>query len=97
MASILCYMHPPPPWCTRAGASDGTIRLWRVEKNKMGGAQDLCCIGGLPARGCVNGLALSRSGGLLVAAVGQEPRLGRWMRDGAARNGLVVYRLEMRE
>ena len=97
MASILCYMHPPPPWCTRAGASDGTIRLWRVEKNKMGGAQDLCCIGGLPARGCVNGLALSRSGGLLVAAVGQEPRLGRWMRDGAARNGLFVYRLEMRE
>ncbi len=24
-----------------SGASDGTIRLWRVEKNKMGGAQDL--------------------------------------------------------
>lgn len=63
----------------------------------MGGAQDLRCIGGLPARGSVNGLALSRSGALVVAAVGQEPRLGRWTRDGSARNGIAVYRLEMRE
>ncbi|GAX81002.1 hypothetical protein CEUSTIGMA_g8437.t1 [Chlamydomonas eustigma] len=80
-----------------SGASDGTVRLWKVEKNKMGGAQDLSCLGGLPVRGCVNGLALSRSGTLLVAAVGQEPRLGRWMRDGKAKNGIVVYRLQVRE
>jgi ribosomal RNA-processing protein 9 len=80
-----------------SGASDGAVRLWKVEKNKMGGAQDLSCIGSLPVRGCVNGLAWSRSGKLLVAAVGQEPRLGRWMRDGKAKNGLVVYRLEVRE
>ena len=55
------------------------------------------CIGGLPARGSVNGISISRSGALIVAAVGQEPRLGRWMRDGKAKNGIAVYRLEVRD
>ncbi|OWZ28388.1 ribosomal RNA-processing protein 9 [Cryptococcus neoformans AD2-60a] len=32
---------------------------------------------------------------LLVAAVGQEPRLGRWMRDKLAKNGVLVARLEL--
>ncbi|WVF69527.1 hypothetical protein IAT40_004305 [Kwoniella sp. CBS 6097] len=31
----------------------------------------------------------------LVAAVGQEPRLGRWMNDKKAKNGVVVARLEL--
>ncbi len=79
-----------------SGASDGCVRVWRVGQNKMGGAQDLSCIGGLPVRGCVNGLAFSKSGQLLVAAVGQEPRLGRWMRDARAKNGIAVYRLEVK-
>ncbi|ADV24458.1 ribosomal RNA-processing protein 9 [Cryptococcus gattii E566] len=32
---------------------------------------------------------------VLVAAVGQEPRLGRWMRDKLAKNGVLVARLEL--
>jgi ribosomal RNA-processing protein 9 len=80
-----------------SGASDGTIRLWRVERNKMQGAQELVPIGGLPLRGCVNGLAWSRKGTLLVAALGQEPRLGRWLRDGKAKNGIAVFRLALKD
>ncbi|KAG1675461.1 hypothetical protein FOA52_001760 [Chlamydomonas sp. UWO 241] len=80
-----------------SGAADGTVRVWRVVANKMGSAQELECMGGLPVRGCVNGLAISRTGALLVAAVGQEPRLGRWLRDGRARNGLAVFRLPAAE
>ena len=79
-----------------SGASDGTIRLWRVAKNKMQGAQELEAIGGLPIRGCINGLAWSRKGTMLVAAVGQEPRMGRWVRDSKAQNGIAVFRLELK-
>lgn len=76
-----------------SGAADGCVRVWRVAQNKMGSAQELVCMGGLPVRGCINGLAFSASGALLVAAVGQEPRLGRWVRDAKAKNGIAVFRL----
>jgi ribosomal RNA-processing protein 9 len=43
----------------------------------QGGASSLRYVGGLPARGFVNGLAVAKSGKFLVAAMGQEPRMGR--------------------
>lgn len=77
-----------------SGAGDGMIRLWSVAQSKAGGVGGLTALGGLPARGFVNGLAIGRSGRVVAAAVGQEPRLGRWGRDGGARNGLLLHRLE---
>ena len=53
----------------------------------------VACLAGLPTRGFVNGLAVARSARFVLAAVGQEPRLGRWLRDGSARNGLVLHTL----
>jgi len=53
--------------------------------------------GALPARGFVNGLALASSGRFLLAAMGQEPRLGRWARDGGARNGVLFHALSVGE
>ncbi|KAG2439576.1 hypothetical protein HXX76_004928 [Chlamydomonas incerta] len=76
-----------------SGAGDGAIRLWSVTPSKSGGAGGLGCIGALPQRGFVNGLAIARSARFLVAAVGQEPRMGRWAREPRARNGLAVHRL----
>jgi ribosomal RNA-processing protein 9 len=29
---------------------------------------------------------------VVVAAMGQEPRLGRWARDAGARNGVLIHR-----
>eukprot|EP00887_Chlorella_sp_A99_P001865 scaffold19.g1865.t1 len=79
-----------------SGAGDGIIRLWRVGEGAKGGASKaLHPLGGLPARGFVNGLALACSGRLLVAGLGQEPRMGRWLRDGAARNGLLIQPLAL--
>ncbi len=78
-----------------SGAGDGCIRLWQVTQGKAGGISGLKQLGGLPARVWVNGLALSRTGRFVVAAMGQEPRLGRWARDGAAHNGLLLHRLEV--
>jgi hypothetical protein len=62
-----------------------------------GGNPKLKPLGSLPARGFINGLQISRSGRFLVAAVGQEPRMGRWGREPKARNGLLVHRLEVAE
>ncbi len=94
-AAPRCTPPIPPNPRQASGAGDGAIRLWSVSASKAGGAGGLACLGALPQRGFVNGLAFSRSGGLLVAAVGQEPRMGRWARDGAARNGLAVHRLTL--
>ncbi|KAF6261907.1 WD40-repeat-containing domain protein [Scenedesmus sp. NREL 46B-D3] len=78
-----------------SGAGDGFIRLWALQPSRHGGAGALKPVGALPAAGFVNGLALGRSGMLCVAALGQEPRLGRWGRVGNARNGLLVHRWEL--
>lgn len=80
-----------------SGAGDGAVRLWAVNPSTTGGAPTLSHVGSLPTRGFVNGLAIGRSGRVVLAATGQEPRLGRWVRDGGARNGLVVHRLGLNE
>jgi hypothetical protein len=43
--------------------------------------------------GFVNGLAISNTGRFLMAAVGQEHRLGRWSRNSAARNAIQLIPL----
>ncbi|WWC68182.1 uncharacterized protein I206_102105 [Kwoniella pini CBS 10737] len=44
-----------------------------------------------------NGERKSKTEIYLVAAVGQEPRLGRWMNDKSAKNGIAVGRVELNE
>lgn len=79
-----------------SGAGDGVIRLWQVAGEKgAAGRRSLKPLGGLPARGFVNGLQLGRSGQVVVAAIGQEPRLGRWSRDRKAKNGLLIHRIPL--
>ncbi|DBB02380.1 hypothetical protein WJX82_006529 [Trebouxia sp. C0006] len=77
-----------------SGAGDGVVRLWQVADGKVG--KVLHELGGLPARGFVNALQFARSGKFLVAGMGQEPRLGRWARDGTAKNGLLIHQLHLR-
>ena len=77
-----------------SGAGDGLIRLWQVEEGKSG-AQGLSPLGDLPARGFVNALHVARSGRFVLAGMGQEPRLGRWARDGQAKNGLLLHTLQL--
>ncbi|BDA48673.1 U3 small nucleolar RNA-interacting protein 2 [Coccomyxa sp. Obi] len=79
-----------------SGAADGLIRLWAVQEGHTG-AQALSPVGGLPARGFVNALHIARSARFVLAATGQEPRLGRWARDGLAKNGLLLHQLSLEE
>lgn len=88
----------PPVQCLQAsGAGDGVVRLWCLADTKGGSSRALEPLGGLAVRGFVNSLALGRSGRVLVAGVGQEPRMGRWLRDAAARNGVLIQPLQLAE
>lgn len=77
-----------------SGSSDGMVRLWHCQtadgskKNKMEE------IAKLPVVGFVNGVRVSNNCDFLVAAVGQEHRLGRWQRQQKARNGIQVVSLK---
>jgi ribosomal RNA-processing protein 9 len=88
-----------------SGAGDGVVRLWRVAGLGGGGAAGagataLEPVAGapLPAPGFCNGLAVARSGRFLVAAMGLEPRLGRWARwprGAGGANGLLRHTLTL--
>ena len=74
------------------GAGAGCVKLWGVAEGRKG--HELEELAELEAPGFVNGLAFANSGRFLLGALGQEPRLGRWARDPAARNALLVHSLE---
>ncbi len=94
-----------------SGSGDGFVRLWRLTVAGGGGGggggggagagaaggafRALEPIGAIPVKGIVNGLAFSRDGRVLVAAVGTEHRLGRWWRYSGAQNGLAVMQLPL--
>lgn len=69
-----------------SGAGNGCVRLWAIESEN----RTLKPLFDIPLTGYVNSLAIAKSGRFLVAGVGQEPRLGRWGRIPAARNGVVL-------
>ncbi|CAM9408927.1 unnamed protein product [Scytosiphon promiscuus] len=73
-----------------SGSNDGLIRLWRADVEARSVEQQVATV---PLEGFVNGLAVSSKGNFLVAAVGQEHRLGRWEHENKARNEVCVVPL----
>ncbi len=75
-----------------SGSCDGQIRLWRCGEN----FRSLAPLFTIPCPGFVNALSFSssKSEWSLVAAVGQEHRLGRWTRIKEAKNSILVIPLE---
>ncbi|KAF6166095.1 hypothetical protein GIB67_023805 [Kingdonia uniflora] len=80
-----------------SGAGNGEVRLWAIESDAKIKAEKKMIrpLFSLPIVGFVNSLAFAKSGKFLVAGVGQEPRLGRWGRIPAARNGVLVQSLNL--
>ncbi|KAJ2803448.1 pre-rRNA processing protein [Coemansia guatemalensis] len=82
-----------------SASSDGWIRMWQLRPGKAPGFDLLNAI---PVAGYVNGLSVCELAGddpmstrrdvVLAAAVGQEPRLGRWEKQ-KARNVVKVFQL----
>ncbi len=75
------------------GSHDGFVRLWKCSNN----FRSLKEINAIPVNGFVNALSFTPDGLKLVAAIGQEHRLGRWWRIKEARNSLVVLHLNPAE
>lgn len=73
------------------GSNDGYLRLWRVStEDKESGIKPLDAV---PIHGHINGIAMGPGGKFCVAAVGQEPRLGRWERVPRAKNRFAIVQL----
>jgi ribosomal RNA-processing protein 9 len=88
------------------GSWDGCVRAWRLGPDKrtieaLGTIGRVAAVDGedgtTTVRGVVNGLAVyergdrGKNGLCIVAAVGKEPRLGRWMKAPKGRNGIAVF------
>lgn len=74
-----------------SGSSDGLLRFWKADTTK----RRLDQVASLAVDGFVNGMAFESTGRFLVAAIGQEHRLGRWERLAGAKNGLAVIPLPL--
>jgi len=73
------------------GSNDGYLRLWKVNtEEKIAGISSLDSI---PIHGFINSIAMGPKGRFCVAAVGQEPRLGRWDRVPRAKNRFAIVQL----
>lgn len=77
-----------------SGAGDGVIRLWRCG-DKPPALRQVAAVETGP--GFVNGLAFGGECRVLIAAIGQEPRLGRWEKQGAAKSGLRFIKIPQPE
>lgn len=73
------------------GSNDGYLRLWRV--NTMGKEAGIKPLDSVPIHGHINSIAMGPGGKFCVAAVGQEPRLGRWDRVPRAKNRFAIIKL----
>lgn len=68
------------------GSSDGFIKAVKFNDNKITLVDDF------PIKGFVNDMSISNK--FLVAAIGQEHRLGRWNTVKESRNGILILPLE---
>ncbi|KAG0565708.1 hypothetical protein KC19_7G009100 [Ceratodon purpureus] len=74
-----------------SGAGDGSVQLWALQDTN----RVLEPLHKLPVKGFVNSLAFAHSGRFLLAGTGQEPRMGRWGKTSAARNGVIMHSIEL--
>lgn len=75
-----------------SGSCDGFIRIWKLADNFRKCLQ----IMEIPVKGFVNCLAFSGDGHQLIAAIGQEHKLGRWWHNSEAKNCTLLIPLTMK-
>lgn len=72
-----------------SGSCDGLIRIWKLSENY----REMIPLFEVTVNGFVNSLAFTNDGTKLIAAIGQEHRLGRWWRIKEADNCVLVIPL----
>jgi len=76
------------------GSNDGYIRVWKASTGKTSNERGLEPLQKVPVHGYVNDIAIGPQGKFCVAALGQEPRLGRWDRVPRAKNRFAIIQLK---
>ena len=75
------------------GSNDGFMRLWKVKTGESASERGIDTIGEIPIHGYVNDIEVGPKGRFCIAAIGQEPRLGRWDRVSCAKNRFAIITL----
>lgn len=76
------------------GSNDGYLRFWRVIADEREfGKSGIKPLDVIPIHGFINGIAMGPGGKFCVAAIGQEPRMGRWDRVPRAKNRFAIIHL----
>jgi len=76
------------------GSSDGYLRLWKVSTGNIVDGKNLEQLAKVPLYGYINDIAFGPNAKFCVAAIGQEPRLGRWDRVQGAKNRFAIIKLD---
>ncbi|BEI82537.1 hypothetical protein CcaverHIS002_0304050 [Cutaneotrichosporon cavernicola] len=97
-------VEPSPRWITAlaairgtnlvvSGSWDGRIRFWAIDRN----LRTFKPAGEIAVDGFINDIQILAlpEGVVLVAAVGKEPRLGRWLTLDRAKNGVFVAKIDL--
>ncbi len=79
------------------GSCDGYLRLWKVIMGETLKERSLEALDMIPMKGYVNDIAVGPKARFCVAAVGQEPKLGRWNRISGAKNRIAIVRLRSKD
>ena len=88
---VMCCAGLPLSDMLATGSNDGYLRFWRVSTDESeSGIKPLDAI---PIHGFINSIAMGPGGKFCVAAVGQEPRMGRWDRVPRAKNRFAIIRM----
>lgn len=75
-----------------SGSCDSKLRLWNLVK--MGSKYELKQIAAFECPGFINDLRFTSDGSKILAACGQEHRLGRWWRLGETKNCMRIFETE---
>ncbi|KAL3905567.1 MAG: hypothetical protein SGARI_004397 [Bacillariaceae sp.] len=80
-----------------SGSYDGYLRLWKLQMGQTLDTRSMDALDKIPLSGYINGIAVGPKARFCVAAVGQEPRMGRWNSVAGARNRFGIIRLRSEE
>jgi ribosomal RNA-processing protein 9 len=79
------------------GSNDGYLRLWKTLTGSTKEDRGIEALSRVPLHGFINDIAIGPKARFCVAAVGQEPRLGRWDRVSKAKNRFGIIQLRCDE
>jgi len=90
---IVCCNSLPGSDLAVTGSHDGYARFWKMTMGETNSDRKLEAMGKIPLHGFVNDAIIGPGAKFCIAALGQEPRLGRWKRIPRAKNRFVIMTL----